>query len=467
MIPIILSGGAGSRLWPLSRTRLPKPFLKLNFPNTLFQQTVMRLKSIGTKEPIIICNTEVRFMVRENLDEKNLVAKAILLEPIGRNTAPAIAVAALAALKMESDPILIILPADHIIEDNDNFKNAVSEAEKLAHQGFLVTFGVKPKQPRTGYGYIECGEQISDTAFKVSRFEEKPTLERAQELLTKENCLWNSGIFVFKAQKYLDELSKNVPDILKFSDLSLKNAKTDMDCIVLEKEAFIQCENISIDDAVMEKTEAAAIVMLDANWCDVGSWDALWDISEKDQCGNVTTADVIAKDTKNSYLHSDGRLMTTIGLTDTIVIDTKDALLITTQEKAGKVKEIVSYLKQNDRTEVALHKTVYKPWGHYDSIGSGTRDKVKRITVKPGARLSKQKHHHRAEHWVVVKGTAKVTKDDTTLLLEENEAIYIPVGTIHSVENPGKTSLEIIEVQTGEYLSEDDIVRYDDLYGRV
>lgn len=467
MIPIILAGGTGSRLWPLSRGQMPKQLLKLNSDNTMFQDTVLRLKEVGADSPIVVCNDSSRFMIRENLEEKGFSSSKIILEPVGRNTAPAIAVAALSAMQYEKDPVLLVLPADHIIEDCASFRLAISEAEDLADKGYLVTFGVSPKKPHTEYGYIEFGQKIKGKSFDIKSFKEKPNVETAKEFINKGNYLWNSGMFVFKASKYLEELAKASPDTVKFAEISLKNAKKDMGFVRLEEESFAKCNNNSIDYAVMENSPMSAVVSLDAGWCDVGSWDSLWSISEKDKRGNVLKGDVVTKDSDNSYFYSDKRIIAAIGVKDLIVVDTQDAVLIAGRNKVEEVKQVVSRLKEEDRSEVDHHRVVYRPWGHYDSICQGQRDKVKRITVKPGGKLSKQMHNHRAEHWVVVKGIAKVTKGEEITFLKENESIYIPKKTIHSLENLEDSPLEIIEVQTGDYLGEDDIIRYEDLYGRA
>lgn len=344
MIPVILAGGTGSRLWPLSRRSLPKQFLRLNSDDTMFQETILRAKSIGTNDPIVVCNQDARFIVCENLEEKSLSANQILLEPMGRNTAPAIAVASFSALKIEDDPVLLVLPADHVIQDLDKFKEAVDAAESLANEGLLVTFGVKPEKPHTGYGYIECGEQINDLSFKISSFKEKPTLDVAKEFLKQGNYFWNSGMFVFKASKYLEELAKNAPDILKFAEISIKNARKERNFLCLEEESFYKCQNTSIDYAVMETTSDSAVVILDAACCDVGSWDALWDISEKDEDGNAARGDVILKDTQNSYIRSEDKKIMAIGLEDVIIVDTKDAMLVANK---GRVEEVKALMRIN------------------------------------------------------------------------------------------------------------------------
>ena len=467
MIAVILSGGSGTRLWPLSRKTYPKQFLPLNSDNSLFQDTVLRLNEIGIPNPMVVCSNDSRFIVAENLRDIDSEESKIILEPIARNTAPAIAVASIVALKNSEDPVLLILPADHVIEDLDLFKTSVGSAEKLAKDGLLVTFGVTPTGPNTEYGYIECGKNINSESYKISSFKEKPDRKNAEEFLEKGNYFWNSGMFMFKASRYLEELEKNSPEMVKSATKAVEESGKDIDFIRLDEKSFAECENISIDYAVMERTKDAAVVRLDARWCDVGSWSSLWDISEKDSEGNSCKGDVIIEDTKNSYFYAEGKLVTAIGVENLIVVDTKDALLIA-DKASGNIRKIVARLNEDDRPETKIHRVVYRPWGHYDTISKdGQRDLVKRLTVKPGAKLSSQMHHHRAEHWVVVKGTAKVTKNDEVFLLSENESTYLPIGTVHSLENPGHIPLEIIEVQTGSYLGEDDIIRFEDLYGRV
>lgn len=466
MIPVVLSGGSGTRLWPLSRELYPKQFLPLNSDKTLFQETLGRLKKIGLSGAIVICNHESRFIVAENMRDINYPDAGILLEPVGRNTAPAIAAAALFVLKNKKDPVLLVLPADHVIQDISLFKKAVKAGEKLANDGMLVTFGIVPTEPNTEYGYIECGKKINSQSSKIVSFKEKPTKAKAEKFLKQGNYFWNSGMFMFKASRYLEELKKNAPKMVKSAMEAVDNSKKDLDFVRLEEKSFAKCDNISIDYAVMEKTKDAAVVKLDARWCDVGSWASLWNISKKDGNGNVCNGDVIAEDSKNNYFYSENKLLTSIGVENLIVVDTKDALLIA-DRRDGNVRKIVARLKQDKRPETKIHRVVYRPWGHYDTICKGERDQVKRLTVKPEAKLSIQMHHHRAEHWVVVKGTAKVTKGDETMLVSENESVYLPIGTRHGLENPGKIPLEIIEIQTGSYLDEDDIVRFEDLYGRV
>jgi len=467
MHPIILSGGSGTRLWPLSRPLYPKQFIALHTDKTLFQETAIRLKKIGLDAPSVVCNEEHRFIVAENMRMIDHDVQDIILEPVGRNTAPAIATAALSALKNDADAILLVLPADHVIENLDAFGSAVQTAKELAEKGHLVTFGIKPTEAHTGYGYIESGDEIGHGSYKIAAFKEKPDEKTAQEFLESGKYLWNSGMFCFKASAFIEELEQHHTEIVAHAKAALDNSEKDLDFIRLESKSFEKCEDISIDYAVMEKTENGAMVSLDANWNDVGSWDAVWEVSEKNEDNNVCIGDVITKKTKNCFIRGRHKLVCTLGLEDTIVVDTQDALLVASKEHVQEVKDIVADLKKDDRKEAKHHRTVYRPWGHYDSICFGERDQVKRISVKPGAKLSLQKHFHRSEHWVVVKGTARVTKGEEVLTISENESVYLPVGIVHALENPGKIMLELIEVQTGSYLGEDDIVRLEDIYGRA
>lgn len=466
MKPVILAGGVGSRLWPKSRAALPKQFLSLTSPNSMLQDTVTRLNGTTAHSPIFICNESHRFIVAEQLRQKNISHGGILLEPVGRNTAPAIALAALHARANGEDPILLVLAADHLIKDEKAFQSAIVDAETLAEQGKLVTFGIVPDCAHTGFGYIKVGNSL-DTGSDVAAFAEKPDFETAQGYLNDGNYLWNSGMFMFKASRYIEELQKYKPEIVKFCKQAMATQTPDLDFIRVDSDAFVKCPDDSIDYAVMEKTESAAVVPLDAGWSDVGSWSALWESSNKDQNGNVSVGDTILENTKNSYVNSEQRLVSVIGLEDVIVVETKDAVLVAHKDDAQNIKKVVSKLKLEKRPEFEFHREVYRPWGSYDSIDSGKRFQVKRITVKPGEKLSVQMHHHRAEHWVVVSGSANVTIDDKTKLVTENQSIYIPIGAVHALENPGKIPLELIEIQSGAYLGEDDIVRFSDKYGRV
>ena len=466
MIPVILSGGSGTRLWPLSRRHYPKQFLPLVSNNTMIQETLLRLTGIsGLKAPIAVCNEDHRFMMAEQLREIDVTPAAIILEPLGRNTAPAVALAALTATS--EDDVLLILPADHVIENVQAFQHAVSQAKLLAEQGYLVTFGIVPTEPETGYGYIKRSTEAVDEAYKVASFVEKPNLETAKTYLESGDYYWNSGMFAFKASSFLSELEKYNPDMLEKCQQALKAAKVDMDFVRLDKEIFATCPSDSIDYAVMEKTAKAVVIPMDAAWNDVGSWSALWDVTDKDALGNAIMGDVLTVDTSNSFIHAHSKLVSVVGLDNVIVVETADAVMIAAKDRVQDVKEIVDQLKAKNRSEADIHRKAYRPWGNYDLVDIGERHQTKRIIVKPGAKLSLQKHHHRAEHWIVVKGTALVTKGDEQILLSENESTYIPLGIVHCLENLGVIPLEIVEVQSGSYLGEDDIVRLNDQYGRV
>jgi mannose-1-phosphate guanylyltransferase / mannose-6-phosphate isomerase len=466
MTPVILSGGSGTRLWPLSRGQYPKQFLPLVTEHTMVQETMLRLSGLtGLKNPIAVCNEHHRFMMAEQLWEIGVKPAAIILEPVGKNTAPAITMAALSA--ESKDEVLLVLPADHVITDIAAFHTAVAQAELLAKQGFLVTFGIVPASPETGYGYIMKDSVQHGSAYKVAAFVEKPDLPTAKNYLKSGDYLWNSGMFAFTAGSFLKELEAFNPEMLSVCKQALAAAKTDLDFTRLDKAIFSTCPADSIDYAVMEKTDKAMVIPLDAGWNDVGSWSALWDVTKKDDAGNAISGDVMTVDTKNSFIFSENKLVTVIGVADLVVVETKDAIMIATKDRAQEVKQIVDQLKQLGRNEAQFHRKAYRPWGHYDSVDCGERHQTKRIVVKPGAKLSLQKHHHRAEHWVVVKGTALVTRGDEQILLTENESTFIPLGTVHRLENPGVIPLEIIEIQSGSYLGEDDIVRFGDNYGRV
>ncbi|QXX86250.1 mannose-1-phosphate guanylyltransferase/mannose-6-phosphate isomerase [Acinetobacter lwoffii] len=464
--PVILAGGSGTRLWPLSRKQSPKQFLKLGSTNyTLLQNTVLRLKNLECDQPILICNEEHRFIAAEQMREIGIDA-TIILEPEGKNTAPAIALAALLLEKTEPNQILLILAADHLIKDTAVFENAILDAVSLAEKNKLVTFGIVPLQPETGYGYIEKGTQF-ECGFKIQQFVEKPNRETAELYLESKKYLWNSGMFVFKANHYLNELEQYGTDILDNCRLSMIKTEYDKDFIRIDHDQFKNCRSESIDYAVMEKTSNAVVVELDAGWSDIGSWSALWEVSEQDHQGNVYQGDVISNKSSENYCYSEKRLVSLLGVNNMVIIDTQDAILIAAKDQVQEIKAIVDDLKSQDRGEISSHREVYRPWGKYDCIDQSERYQVKRITVKPGQKLSTQMHHHRAEHWIVVSGTAKVSKGAETFLLTENQSVYIPVGEVHALENPGKLPLELIEVQSGSYLGEDDIIRFDDIYGRV
>lgn len=465
IIPIILAGGSGTRLWPLSRKIHPKQFISLVNETSLFQDTLTRLPKEAL-DPIVICNEDHRFLVAEQAREINVTLNSIILEPIGRNTAPAIALAAIKVLNDFENPILIVLAADHKIENKSAFHDAIKIAHKLAENNKLVTFGIIPKSAETGYGYIEIEKKDKAEYFDIKSFVEKPNQKNAINFLNSGNYLWNSGMFMFNASIYLSELNKFEPEILTSCKKSLSNEFKDLEFIRIDKKEFCKSPNQSIDYAVMEKTNKAKVVPLDAGWSDVGSWDALMDSKIKDSLGNVVEGDVTLDQVKNSYLYSTNRLVAASNIADLIVIDTQDALLVTTRDNSLSIKNIVKKLKKNKRTEIENHRKVYKPWGYYDSIDTGYNFQVKRILVNPGAKLSLQKHLHRAEHWVVVSGVAKITCGKKIYNLEKNQSTYIPKGEIHRLENIENYPLEIIEVQTGNYLGEDDIIRLKDDYQR-
>lgn len=464
ILPVILSGGSGTRLWPLSREAYPKQFLPLVGDVTMLQATWNRVAAIAGKAPIVVANQEHRFMAAEQLRECNVTPQALILEPIGRNTAPAIAIAALQALAAGEDALLLVLPSDHVVRDDAAFHAAVKQAAAAAEAGKLVTFGIVPTAPETGYGYIKA--QAGTGVHAVDRFVEKPDLATAQQYVASGEYYWNSGMFLFKASRYLQELEALQPAILAACRAALDKASRDSDFIRLDADAFAASPNDSIDYAVMEKTADAAVVPLDAGWNDVGSWSALWEVSDKDADGNACHGDVIALDCRNSYAYGT-RLIAMVGLEDVVVVETDDAVFVGHKDRVQDVKEIVGQIKRDGRSEAAAHRKVYRPWGAYDSIDNGARFQVKRITVKPGATLSLQMHHHRAEHWIVVSGTAEVTRGEDVILLTENQSTYIPLGVTHRLKNPGKLPLELIEVQSGSYLGEDDIVRFEDQYGRA
>lgn len=470
MIPVILAGGNGSRLWPKSRVAYPKQFLALTTDESMLQNTLSRLPKEGMQAPIIICNEAHRFLVAEQLRQVDTHHNGIILEPVGRNTAPAITLAALNALANDPEATLLVLAADHVIQDESAFATAIKDAEILAAQDKLVTFGIVPQQPHTGYGYIQSGTSIqhqqNTIGFTVSSFKEKPDMRTAQDYVGSGQYFWNSGMFMFKAKTYIAALEQFAPEILQYCKAAVAEQSLDLDFIRIPETIFAQCPDDSIDYAIMEHTDAAVMVPLDAGWSDVGSWTSLWDLAEKDAHGNAVSGDVMLHNAKNNYVNSEGRLVTLIGCEDLVVVETKDAVMVAKQNAVQDIKHIVNQLKATERPEFEFHREVFRPWGSYDSIDHGQRFQVKRISVKPNEKLSVQMHHHRAEHWIVVSGTAKVTIGDKTVLISENESTYIPIGEVHALENPGKIPLELIEVQSGSYLGEDDIVRFSDRYGR-
>lgn len=460
ILPVVMCGGSGSRLWPLSRTAFPKQFLSLSSENTLLQDTVLRLTFLDSEAPLLICNEKHRFIVAEQLRQKGVPHSGILLEPTARNTAPAIALAALKATERGDDPLLLVLAADHVIHDVKAFTHSVLQAQFLAEKGKLVTFGIVPTEAHTGYGYIRQGDKCG-VGFKVAEFVEKPDLSTAQDYLASDNYFWNSGMFLFKASRYLEELKKFRGDIFKVCEDAFVTAKADLDFTRVNRTIFASCPDESIDYAVMEKTHDAVVIPMDAGWSDVGSWSSLWEINAKDPQGNAFRGDTILEDTQNSYVYSQHRLVATVGVDDLVVVETKDAVLVAHKDKVQQVKKIVERLKTENRCEYLQHREVFRPWGCHDEIAEGERYHVKKVVVKPGQKTALQQHFHRAEHWVVVSGTARVRNGDETYLVSENESTFIPIGAAHSFENPGKVPLEIIEVRSGNYLNEDDIVRLD------
>lgn len=469
--PVILSGGSGTRLWPLSRQLFPKQLLPLVEEHTMLQDTVLRVKDMTGVAPdvLVVCNEEHRFLVAEQLRSLHVPVESIILEPEGRNTAPALTLAALAL--QDQDCMMLVMPADHVIQDLPSFHAAIQQAASLAQQGYIVTFGIVPERAETGYGYIEQGQAIDDHAYRVARFVEKPDATTAQSYLDAGTFSWNSGMFMLTPQTWLSHMAQLQPQIQQACEKAYANGQADQDFYRLDKAAFASSPSDSIDYAVMEKLVATpdakvAVVPLQAGWSDVGAWDALWGITEKDTAGNVTKGDVVNIGSRNSMFLSEGRLLAGVGLDNMVVVETADAVLVANKDRVQDVKEVVAWLKASGRDEHLIHRRVYRPWGSYEGIDVGERYQVKRITVNPGASLSLQMHHHRAEHWIVVKGTARVTRGDEVFLVSENESTYIPIGTRHRLENPGAIPLDMIEVQSGSYLGEDDIVRYEDVYGR-
>ncbi len=455
-----MAGGSGSRLWPMSRTHYPKQFLSLTSELTMLQETIKRLDGLEHSPVSLICNEEHRFLVAEQLRSAQMSHSGILLEPFGRNTAPAVALAAIHSQVNGDDPILLVLAADHLIKQNDVFIQTIQQSLPFANQGKLVTFGIVPTKPETGYGYIRRGEQLEQSGgYKVDSFVEKPSLDVAERYVESGEYYWNSGMFMFKASRYLEELNKFRPDILTAVKAAYAGAHSDLDFIRLDVNEFEACPDESIDYAVMEQTKDAVVVPMDAGWSDVGAWSSLWEVSDKDENGNVIRGDVLIANSQRCYISAPERVVSAVGVEDLVIVDTKDALLVAHRDKVQDVKNIVSDLKANERSEFQHHREVYRPWGKHDHIAEGERYHVKKVVVKPGQKTAMQLHHHRSEHWIVVSGTAKVYRGTDIHIVTENESIYIPVGIEHCFENPGKLPLEIIEVRTGSYLAEDDIVR--------
>lgn len=469
IVPVVLSGGAGTRLWPMSRAAMPKQFLPLVSENSMLQETLARLKGWPEiQAPLVVCGNDHRFLVAEQLREIGVTPAAIILEPVGRNTAPAIAVAAHRLREMGEDVLMLVLAADHVILDVESFHQTVASAAIAANAGRLVTFGIRPSVPHTGYGYIQAGAALAgqEGCYQVTRFVEKPDLLRAEEYIAEGNYYWNSGMFIFRPEVYLQELERLRPEISACAAKALAASYHDLDFCRLDGPAFSACPSDSIDYAVMEQTELAAVVPADMGWSDVGSWTALWEVQPRDSSGNALRGDVYIDGVSNSLIRAESRIVAVIGVSDLIVVETADAVLVAHKDCAQDVKQVVEHLKKNARSEHEFHSRVYRPWGWYEGIDAEERFQVKRIMVKPGAKLSLQMHHHRTEHWIVVRGTALVTCDGTTEMVSENQSTYIPIGTKHRLENPGKVPLHLIEVQAGSYLGEDDIVRFEDTYGR-
>jgi mannose-1-phosphate guanylyltransferase/mannose-6-phosphate isomerase len=469
LVPVILSGGSGTRLWPVSRESFPKQLWPLVSDRSLLQETALRAAGPEFAAPVVVCNEEHRFLIAEQLREAGIENARILLEPCGRNSGPAIAAAALLIAEETPGAVLWMMAADSAITKEDALAEALAAAETAARAGKFVTFGMKPTRPETGYGYIEVGDELADApgSSQVARFREKPDARTAAAMVADGRHLWNSGMFVFTAETLIEEMTNFAPDVMASVRRAVSARKTDLDFIRLDKAAFASCPNISLDFAVAERTQRAAVVPADLGWSDVGSWSALWDLGAKDADGNVAVGDVLLENSANCYARSDGMLTAVVGLTDTIVVTTKDAVLAMHRDRAQDVKKIVERLRAAGRHEAAAHNRCYRPWGFYESLINGDRFQVKRIMVKPGEKLSLQKHFHRAEHWVVVAGTALVMRDEDEVMLRENESIYLPLGCVHRLSNPGRIPLTLIEVQSGSYLGEDDIVRFEDTYGRT
>lgn len=467
LVPVVLCGGSGTRLWPLSRESFPKQFLRLHGAHSLLQQTLLRCHGLDAAAPLLLTGEATRFIVLEQLHEIGADDATLVLEPVQRGTAPALACAALQLAQQHGDALMLALPSDHIVRDTDTFRQAVGDAAEAATEGLLMSFGIPPLAPETGFGYLQAGAGLAGGARRIRGFIEKPDRQTASQLIDSGDCYWNSGMFVFRCSQLIDELRTHAPLLLSACERATRQATADGRFLRLDAAAYADSPDISIDYALMERTANAAMVPLQAGWSDIGSWSSVWEVAGHDPAGNSVQGDAVLDDCHGCHVHAGKRLVTAIGLQDTVIIDTDDALLVVPKERAQDIRGIVRQLQEAGRSECSTHRQVMRPWGSYDSIGCGTRFQVKRITVKPGARLSLQKHHHRAEHWIVVSGTARVIDGDKDYFLTENQSTYIGVGVVHSLENPGKIPLELIEVQSGSYLGEDDIVRLNDLYGRA
>jgi mannose-1-phosphate guanylyltransferase/mannose-6-phosphate isomerase len=464
--PVLLCGGVGSRLWPVSRQGRPKQYLNLIGETSMLQQTLTRIESVAQTSPIVVCNEEHRFLVAEQVRLLGITSPTIILEPEGKNTAPAIALAALAASASDPEVNLLVLPADHYVGKPSALIDAIEKAASASSQGKLVTFGLVPSRPETGYGYIKQGEALATDVSALEQFVEKPDQSTAEAYIASGDYVWNSGMFMFTAGQFLASLAQFQPEMARVCERAMEQAERDMDFIRPDADVFATCPSDSIDYAVMEHTPHGAVVSLDCDWSDIGAWSALWEAGDQDTAGNVTQGDVVLNKTQNSYVRSQSRLVTTTGVSDLVVVETADAVMVADRHSVQDVKDIVNALKASDRSEADVHHRVFRPWGSYESLIVGEGFQVKRIVVNPGQQLSLQMHHHRAEHWVVVRGTAEVVNGDETLLLKEDQSTYIPIGAKHRLTNPGKFPLELIEVQSGSYLGEDDIVRFEDVYGR-
>lgn len=465
IVPVILSGGSGSRLWPLSREFFPKQFLSLINTSSLFQDTINRASG-QLAAPLVICNEEHRFIVAEQLRQIDSLNNGIILEPVGKNTAPAIAIAAISLMKEQKDPILLVLSSDHVIENKVEFLNSIQTASKIAEQGKMVAIGVKPNKPEIGYGYIRAERSVNHNYFNIVSFTEKPDINKASEFLKSQDYYWNSGIFIFKASAYLDELKKYEPEIFSTCKKSIDNSSRDLDFIRLDNNEFFKCPSKSIDYAIMENTINGVVVPFEGSWSDIGSWSSLWELKKKDINNNVSEGDVLLNNVQNSYVHSSNRLVAVNQISDLIIIDTQDALLVSSKNNSQDIKDIFEKLKKDNRSEVSHHRKVLRPWGYFDSVDNGNGFQVKRILVNPGSKLSLQKHKMRSEHWIIVKGRALITCGNKVFYLDQNQSTYIPKEEVHRLENKEDIPLEIIEIQTGEYLGEDDIIRLDDDYDR-